>query len=109
MGDLRTPEGVYFFVRIKEEDEMLEEYGNGAREYGKRVYELNYPNKFDLMNGKGGNGIWLHSTNEPERLKDPYNTKGCVVVNNYDILDISKYITIKKTPIIIVNNILAYF
>lgn len=103
VGDLKTPEGIYFFTKIREDNQLLGEYGIAADEYGKRAYIINYPNKFDLLMGKNGSGIWLHATNDPERLKNPYNTKGCVVINNFDVLDISKYIYIKKTPFIIID------
>ena len=105
VGDLKTPEGIYFFTKIREDKQLTDEYGLAAEEYGKRAYVINYPNKFDYSTGKNGSGIWLHATNDPERLKNPYNTKGCVVVNNFDILDISKYIYIKKTPFIIIDKI----
>jgi len=104
-GDMKTPEGIYFFTTIKEENQLIKEYGRSAQEYGKRAYVINYPNKFDRIHNKDGDGIWLHATNNPERLREPYNTRGCVVVTNYDIIDISKYIIIKKTPFVIVNEI----
>lgn len=93
-GDQRTPEGIYYFVRIRENDELLDEYGI-------RAFDMNYPNKLDLLAGKQGSGIWLHATDEPERLLEPRSTRGCVVVSNEDIKRLSDYITLFKTPIVI--------
>ena len=93
-GDERTPEGIYYFVRIREEDELLSKYGL-------RAFDMNYPNYFDQLEGKDGHGIWLHATDEPERLNEPRTTLGCVVVSNEDIREISKFITLYRTPIII--------
>jgi murein L,D-transpeptidase YafK len=93
-GDERTPEGIYYFVRIREDGELLPKYGL-------RAFDLNYPNHFDRLEGKNGHGIWLHATDEPERLNEPRTTLGCVVVSNEAIQAISNYITLYRTPIII--------
>jgi murein L,D-transpeptidase YafK len=93
-GDERTPEGIYYFVRIREDNELLSKYGL-------RAFDMNYPNHFDRLEGKNGHGIWLHATDEPERLNEPRTTLGCVVVSNEDIRELSRYITLYRTPIII--------
>ncbi len=93
-GDERTPEGIYYFIRIREEKEL-------ASKYGLRAFDMNYPNYFDKLEGKDGHGIWLHATDEPERLNEPRTTLGCVVVSNEDIREISDFITLYRTPIII--------
>jgi murein L,D-transpeptidase YafK/ketosteroid isomerase-like protein len=70
-GDLRTPEGVYFVVTKIDR-------GLDFTEYGGIAYPLNYPNPVDILHGKTGYGIWLHS-----RGKDivPLSTKGCVAID----------------------------
>ena len=93
-GDERTPEGIYYFVRIREDNELLPKYGL-------RAFDMNYPNRIDRLEGKNGYGIWLHATDEPERLNEPRTTLGCVVVSNEDIRAISDYITLYRTPIVI--------
>ncbi len=95
-GDQRTPEGIYYFIRIREDDELLSEYGI-------RAFDLNYPNELDRILGKEGSGIWLHATDEPERLLEPRSSRGCVVVSNDDIREISRYITLYRTPIVITD------
>jgi murein L,D-transpeptidase YafK len=97
-GDQRTPEGIYYFVRIREADELLDEYGV-------RAFDMNYPNRLDRINGKDGSGIWLHATDEPERLLEPRSTRGCVVVSNEDITEISNFVTLFKTPIVIAESL----
>ncbi len=74
-GDLRTPEGIYFFGRIIDGRTL-------PAEYGVRAFTTDYPNIFDLLDGKDGSNIWLHATDEPERVWDGRNTRGCVVVTN---------------------------
>ena len=64
IGDLRTPEGVYFFTVVKDDSELLPEYGVMA-------LPINYPNLIDTVLRKGGNGIWLHATDQPTRPLKP--------------------------------------
>lgn len=97
-GDLRTPEGVYYFNSVLN-DHQLED------KYGVRAFVTDYPNFLDRRRGKGGYGIWLHATDNPQRDLNGNDTQGCVVVSNENILDISSYITLKDTPIIIVDEV----
>ena len=93
-GDLKTPNGVYFF-RSRLEDEQLPE------KYGVRAFPMDYPNDFDKLSDKTGSGIWLHAVDEDDRVEKSYDTEGCVVVTNSDILDLTGYITLWSTPIIV--------
>lgn len=95
-GDLKTPEGIYYLVRIREQKEL-------SRKYGIRAFDLNYPNLFDLLEAKTGHGIWLHGTDEPDRLNEPRTSEGCIVVHNEDIKALSEYITLYRTPIVIAD------
>jgi murein L,D-transpeptidase YafK len=92
-GDYRTPEGIYFFQK------MLEGSGLDFNQYGKRAFTTNYPNLFDQRSGKTGNGIWLHAIPEKETLQR--GSKGCVVVRNDSILDVSQFIQLHTTPFVI--------
>ncbi|HIQ48633.1 MAG TPA: hypothetical protein EYH58_03240, partial [Aquifex aeolicus] len=47
--------------------------------YGGIAVALNYPNPYDRLLGKTGSGIWLHGSNEEDRNKLPFSTRGCVV------------------------------
>jgi len=97
-GDCKTPEGIYYFERIKERSELHEKYGV-------RAFVMNYPNSFDKLKGRNGSGIWLHSTNEPNRTMLPFSTQGCIIVNNEDIMELSQYVSLNKTPIIVEKEI----
>jgi murein L,D-transpeptidase YafK len=89
--DRKTPEGVYFFVDVYEQKDL-------APIYGVRAFPLDYPNPMDRREGRDGYGIWFHGLNKPLKPKD---TNGCVALENPNIEDISSYIRLNDTPVII--------
>lgn len=98
LGDHRTPEGIYFIQK------MFEGAGLPFDKYGKRAFTLDYPNLFDQRAGKTGSGIWIHAIPDTETLER--GSRGCVVVRNDAIIDLSKFITIgDKTPVLIYDQI----
>lgn len=97
-GDKRTPEGIYLFTSRKSGPDLPAEYGSMA-------FPLDYPNFYDRKQNKSGNGIWLHSTNEPLRAFLPQKTRGCIVVNDNDIQAVSQILRLRDTPIIIYEKI----
>ncbi len=97
-GDEKTPEGIYLLGRILPLKQLPEVYGNMA-------ITLDYPNAFDRLQGKSGDGIWLHATNETIRPYLPNKTRGCVVVSNEDIKELSTLISLNQTPLVIVPKI----
>lgn len=97
-GDLKTPEGTYFFV------EPLDGKKLPAR-YGVLAVVTDYPNPIDLSAKKTGSGIWLHGTDDPPRLERPRDSKGCVVALNADVLKIASRIEIGRTPIVVVEEL----
>lgn len=99
-GDLKTPNGVYFFRSILDDDQL-------PARYGIRAFTMDYPNDYDRMRGKTGSGIWLHAVDEDERVEKSYDTEGCVVVTNSDIMDLSNYISLYDTPIIVDDSLFA--
>jgi murein L,D-transpeptidase YafK len=93
-GDKRTPEGTYFIIGRKESEEL-----NAI--YGPLAYLLNYPNEEDRKAGRTGQGIWIHGTREDTTREA---TRGCVVLDNSDILTLARYLQLGiGTPVIIVN------
>ena len=92
-GDAKTPEGIYFL------QDRLDGAKIDSKIYGKRAFPTDYPNFFDRQEGKTGNGIWLHAV--PDTVALTRGSKGCVVVRNNVILELTQYITLKKTPILI--------
>ena len=96
-GDRRTPEGIYFFQTTM--DGRKVDYS----QYGARIFTLDYPNYFDRLEKKTGTGIWFHAIPETKSLLR--GSRGCVVVRNEVIQDLSKFIDLKRTPMLIVNHV----
>ena len=96
-GDKRTPEGIYFFQTTQDGRRV------NYDQYGARIFTLDYPNYFDRLLKKSGNGIWLHAIPETKSLRR--GSRGCVVVRNQIIDELSKYIELKQTPILIVDHV----
>jgi len=99
-GDKKTPNGVYFFKNILEDEQL-------PSKYGVRAFPMDYPNDFDRLDNKTGYGIWLHAVDLDERVSNSFDTEGCVVVTNNDILEISPYIRLNSTPIIVDDSIIS--
>ena len=90
-GDAKTPVGIFFATRFAR-------MPNNTTTYGSMVYYLDYPNLFDKRARKNGDNIWIHGTNKPLQ---PNQSNGCVAMRNNDLENLSRYIFIGKTPIII--------
>ena len=97
LGDLKTPEGIYFFQSIYNENQL------NFNEYGKRAFTTNYPNLFDKRNKKTGSGIWLHAIPPTKTLFR--GSRGCVVVRNNVIVKLNSYISLKDTPFVIEDSV----
>lgn len=96
LGDMKTPEGVYFPVSYKPKNQLPATYGIGA-------YPLNYPNALDkYIIHRNGDGIWIHATDKENPLF--FSSKGCVILKNKDFAKISNYMRIGKTPVVIQEN-----
>ena len=94
-GDKKTPEGVYFFTKEHKKKDL-------APIYGTRAFPIDYPNFLDRIAGRDGHSIWMHGTNKPLKARD---SNGCIDLANPDIEKLAKYITLNRTPIIIVDKI----
>jgi murein L,D-transpeptidase YafK len=104
-GDHRTPEGIYLMEEFYPANYLMSKYGEYGKIYGAGAFTLNYPNEIDRREGKTGGGIWLHSTDDDTRVSKGLDSRGCVVVVDKDLKEISQYIDLKHTPMIIVQNI----
>ncbi|MCD6320343.1 MAG: L,D-transpeptidase family protein, partial [Candidatus Desulfofervidaceae bacterium] len=100
-GDNNTPEGVYFLKRLIEGTD-LKKFGD---DYGNMAFVLDYPNLFDRFLGKDGHGIWLHGTNHDFKPWLPQATRGCIVMTNADLLELSHAIRLDETPLVITKEI----
>jgi murein L,D-transpeptidase YafK len=104
-GDHRTPEGIYYLTNFLTHQDLLKKHGKQGEIYGVGAFVLNYPNAGDAYDKKTGGGIWLHSTNDETRIDKGLDSRGCVVSGNTDLIEISKYIELHKTPMIVVHNL----
>jgi len=96
VGDLATPEGIYFLLSFLSGKGLPEKYGDGA-------FSLNYPNFLDQMDGKRGSGIWLHGF--PDHTDPPLHSEGCIVVENAVLRELMGFVKIGDTPLVIVDTI----
>ncbi len=94
-GDQKTPEGIYFPKTFIAQNRLSKIYGEGA-------FPLNYPNILDKrLYKKSGHGIWLHSTDNPNRK--PFSSNGCVVLTKKYFDFVRHRIDLKSTPVIIMD------
>jgi murein L,D-transpeptidase YafK len=105
-GDFRTPEGIYNFVDFLTNKQLLAQSGAQGAIYGAGAFVTDYPNVIDRNMKKTGSGIWLHSTNDETRIDKGLDSRGCVVTANNELIDVSKYLELNKTPMIIVQDLL---
>jgi murein L,D-transpeptidase YafK len=104
-GDHRTPEGIYFLTQFIPRQELLRRHGKEGEIYGVGAFVMSYPNPMDNIEGKTGSGIWLHSTNDETRIEKGLDSRGCVVTANSNLIDISQYIELNKTSIVVVQEL----
>ena len=93
-GDQKTPVGIYKTKKFIERKDLPRRYGNGA-------FTLNYPNHYDKILDRTGDGIWIHG--RPSDKEDaPYlDTKGCVVMDNENLNKLREFIQPHGTTVII--------
>lgn len=97
-GDLRTPEGAYWFTRAIPGETLPPLYGAGA-------FVMTYPNHFDRLEGKTGSGIWLHGVESNDRVYLGGDTRGCVALRNDHFDELAPSIALRDTPIVVVETI----
>jgi murein L,D-transpeptidase YafK len=93
-GDERTPVGIYFTTH-RYQDRKITIFGD-------RAIHLNYPNPVDQLEGKKGNGIYIHGTNQDLRKR---SSNGCITLRNKDLAVIEPMITEQLTPVIVVERL----
>lgn len=89
-GDLKTPIGIYTFTEKKKTVDPF---------YGPMAFVTSYPNLYDRIRGKSGDGIWIHGV-PFSGSRDPF-TRGCIAINNDDLLQLDKTINPSNTLLII--------
>jgi len=105
-GDHKTPEGIFYLIEKMNRPQIEQKVGKpNAYQYGETAFITDYPNVLDQLNDKDGGGIWLHGTDEPFSETSSLDTRGCVVTTNETIKILSNYIELKRTPLIIVEDL----
>ena len=97
-GDQKTPVGVYFVTDFIDPERLPDLYGDGA-------FPIDYPNTWDVRQGRTGYGIWLHGTPSSTFSRPPRDSDGCVIVSNMDLNAIARYISPGQTPVILTEHI----
>ena len=97
-GDLKTPEGVYRFLRYIDGRQLPPLYGAGA-------FVMDYPNPFDVLDRKTGSGIWMHGVEKDERVHVARDTRGCVALANPAIERLRPLVRLGDTPIVVVERL----
>jgi hypothetical protein len=97
-GDLRTPLGVYFVTR------QILPRRLPAR-YGTQALVLNYPNPYDRLLGRTGDGIWLHGVPGKVYSRAPQTTDGCIALPNPYLEELSRFVAPQGTPIVIAEHL----
>ena len=97
-GDRKTPVGVYHVTASLPPGSLDKFYGSGA-------FPLNYPNAWDIRQGRNGHGIWLHGTPPDTFSRPPKASDGCLVLTNPDLLALAKNLQLGLTPVIISHSI----
>lgn len=90
-GDLKTPIGIYTLTEKKKTVDPF---------YGPMAFVTSYPNFYDRIRGKSGDGIWVHGVPLNNGSRDPF-TRGCIAINNNDLLQLDKSINPSNTLLII--------
>lgn len=96
-GDLRTPEGIYFFKKYIPGSSLDKKYGSFA-------ITMNFPNQIDKIADKNGHGIWLHGVDESKNAEKKQDTEGCIAAANIDLENMKRFIQPELTPIIIFDS-----
>ena len=95
-GDQRTPLGVYS-ITTKLTDAELED------KYGPVAFPINYPNTWDKLQARTGDGIWLHGVTSATYSRPPQDSDGCVALPNEDLEILEAYLKIGM-PVIFAEN-----
>jgi murein L,D-transpeptidase YafK len=96
--DRRTPLGIYFINEQLDTSKLHDMYGPTA-------FPLDYPNAWDRLLGRSGDGIWIHGVAPGSERRPALDTDGCIALPNDELLDVEKLLIPLVTPILIVRNL----
>jgi hypothetical protein len=96
--DRRTPLGVYFVS-----DQL--DTGKLHPKYGITAFPLDYPNGWDRLRNRSGDGIWLHGVDPDGGKRPALDTDGCLALPNDRLQMISADIQPLSTPVVITRKL----
>ena len=96
--DRRTPLGVYFINEQLDTTSLHEKYGPTA-------FPLDYPNIWDRINRRSGDGIWLHGVTPNGGRRPPLDTDGCIALPNEELMALEQDLIPLVTPVLIARQI----
>nr|MBC8491925.1 L,D-transpeptidase family protein [Candidatus Neomarinimicrobiota bacterium] len=94
-GDQKTPEGIYDIINSIPGSQLTDKYGPIA-------FVLNYPNLIDKIKNHNGSNIWIHGRDE--EIVDR-QTEGCISLGNGNLMELSNFIQLQNTPVIIFDSL----
>ncbi len=98
-GDQRTPVGVYFITGEIDPSSLPDFYGAGA-------LPVNYPNEWDLLQGRTGYGIWLHGVPTDTFARAPRASDGCVALSNDYMSELLSMSDMEGTPVVFADSVM---
>lgn len=93
-GDERTPLGIYLVTERMDTSRLHEKYGPMA-------FPLDYPNAWDRLMQRSGDGIWVHGVDRRGGLRPPLDTDGCLALPNESLAALEDFLQPNVTPVII--------
>jgi murein L,D-transpeptidase YafK len=96
--DRRTPLGIYFVNEQLDTTKLHERYGPTA-------FPLDYPNVWDRINDRSGDGIWIHGVDQNGGRRPPLDTDGCIALPNDELLALEPVLVPVVTPVIITRQV----
>ena len=97
-GDRGTPLGAYFVTEQLDTSRLHEKYGVTA-------FPLDYPNTWDRLESRTGDGIWLHGVDPDGGKRPPLDTDGCIALPNEDLLVLVPEVQAHVTPILVTESV----
>ena len=82
VGDMKTPEGMFFVQSIEDASERTHDFGDGRGEI-----QGAYGPYFIRLDTRGNKGIGIHGTHDPLSI-GTRATEGCIRLNNNDLVEL---------------------
>jgi murein L,D-transpeptidase YafK len=93
-GDRRTPLGAYFVTEQLDTSQLHDKYGVTA-------FPLDYPNTWDRLSERDGDGIWVHGVLPDGGRRPEQDTDGCIALPNEDLSLLAPAFRDNVTPVLV--------